>query len=142
MVLAKENGLKNVFVSNGFESEHCVEACVGLLDAANIDLKSFSDGFYKSQCGARLQAGAGHLEAHATGRYMAGGDHPADPGGNDSDAELQELTGFIADRAVTHGTLACERIHPSLQISDRRPRPHPGEVIVGTGPEHRQPGPG
>jgi pyruvate formate lyase activating enzyme len=96
MVLAKQNGLKNVFVSNGFESEHCVEACVGLLDAANIDLKSFSDGFYKSQCGGRLKPVLDTLRRmHRAGIWLEVTTLLI-PGGNDSDAELQDLTGFIA----------------------------------------------
>ncbi|MEE9614180.1 MAG: AmmeMemoRadiSam system radical SAM enzyme [Thermodesulfobacteriota bacterium] len=52
--LAKERGLKNNFVTNGFMTSECLGEMRGLLDAANVDVKSFSDDFYKKVCGARL----------------------------------------------------------------------------------------
>lgn len=55
MKLAKKAGLKNCFVSNGFMSKESAELIIPYLDANNIDLKSFSDVFYKEICGARLQ---------------------------------------------------------------------------------------
>ena len=55
MKLAKEKGLKNCWVSNGFMSRETLELIAPSLDAANIDLKSFDDEFYQRHCGARLQ---------------------------------------------------------------------------------------
>jgi len=54
MKLAKKQGLKNCWVSNGFMSEQSRKLIMPYLDANNIDIKSFSDEFYKEQCGARL----------------------------------------------------------------------------------------
>ncbi len=54
MKLAKENGLKNVWVSNGFMSTECLEKITPYLDAINVDLKSMDDDFYRQNCGARL----------------------------------------------------------------------------------------
>ncbi|MGA2227753.1 MAG: radical SAM protein, partial [Syntrophobacteraceae bacterium] len=53
--LAKEHGLANVFVTNGYMTKEALEAVAPLLGAANVDLKSFSDRFYREQCGARLK---------------------------------------------------------------------------------------
>jgi pyruvate formate lyase activating enzyme len=55
MKLAKEKGLKNCWVSNGFMSKETLELVAPYLDAANIDLKSFDDEFYRKNCGARLE---------------------------------------------------------------------------------------
>jgi len=55
MKLAKESGLKNTWVTNGYLSPETLEIISPYLDAANIDLKSFSDDFYINNCGARLQ---------------------------------------------------------------------------------------
>lgn len=55
MKLAKKAGLKNVWVSNGFMSEESAKIAIPYLDANNIDIKSFSEEFYKENCGARLQ---------------------------------------------------------------------------------------
>ncbi len=54
MKLAHEKGLKNIWVSNGFMSKKCLDKIVPLLDAINVDLKSFDEFFYNKVCGARL----------------------------------------------------------------------------------------
>ena len=55
MKLAKKAGLKNNFVSNGFTSKESAKLVIPYLDAINIDIKSFSEEFYKKVCGGRLQ---------------------------------------------------------------------------------------
>ncbi len=55
MKLAKKAGLKNNWVSNGFMSEESAKLIIPYLDADNIDIKSFSDEFYRENCGAKLQ---------------------------------------------------------------------------------------
>jgi len=52
--LAKHKGLKNVMVTNGYMSEKAFELIQPYLDGANIDLKAFSDRFYKKYCNAQL----------------------------------------------------------------------------------------
>lgn len=53
--LARQSGLKNVMVTNGYMSEPAFEMMQPYLDAANIDLKAFSENFYKKYCQARMQ---------------------------------------------------------------------------------------
>jgi len=55
MKLAKNSGLKNIFVSNGFMSKESAKLAIPYLDANNIDIKGFSDEFYLKNCGAKLQ---------------------------------------------------------------------------------------
>ncbi len=55
MKLARKAGLKNIWVSNGFMSKESAKLAIPYLDAINIDIKSFSENFYKEVCGARLQ---------------------------------------------------------------------------------------
>lgn len=55
MKLAKAHGIKNIWVTNGFMSEETLKLITPYLDAANVDLKSFSDKFYQENCGGRLQ---------------------------------------------------------------------------------------
>lgn len=54
MILAKNYKLKNTWVSNGYMSAECINLITPYLDAANIDLKSFSDKFYRTNCGGTL----------------------------------------------------------------------------------------
>ncbi|MDO8424749.1 MAG: AmmeMemoRadiSam system radical SAM enzyme [bacterium] len=55
MKLAKKQGIKNIFVSNGFMSEESAKAVIPYLDADNIDLKGFSDDFYHKICQGKLE---------------------------------------------------------------------------------------
>ncbi len=55
MKLAKKQGIKNVWVSNGFWSKELFDLISPYLDAVNIDIKSFEDEFYIKYCGGRLQ---------------------------------------------------------------------------------------
>ena len=53
--LAKENGIKTVYVSNGFENRAALEKIRPYLDAINTDLKAFTDEYYIKICGGRLE---------------------------------------------------------------------------------------
>lgn len=52
---ATKDGLKNIFITNGYMSKEALETIKPYLDGANVDLKSFSDKYYKEICGAKLQ---------------------------------------------------------------------------------------
>lgn len=96
MKLAVEAGLKNVFVTNGYESAVCLDACKGLLHAANVDLKAFNDAFYKTECQARLQPVLDTLKRmHQAGVWVEVTTLLI-PGRNDDPGELKDLAGFIA----------------------------------------------
>jgi pyruvate formate lyase activating enzyme len=90
------NGLKNVFVSNGYMSDNVIKMLAPLVAAINIDLKSFSDTFYKKICGARL---APVLSAIARFKELGVWVEVTTlviPGMNDSEAELAEIASFLA----------------------------------------------
>jgi len=55
MKLAHQNGLKNVWVSNGFMSKECIDLILPYLDAINVDLKFFLNKKYKKMTGGSLQ---------------------------------------------------------------------------------------
>ncbi len=52
--LAKREGLCNTFVTNGYMSKEALETIAPYLDAANVDIKGFTEKFYREVCGARL----------------------------------------------------------------------------------------
>lgn len=54
MKVAKAEGIKNTWVTNGFMTEDTLNMIVPYLDAANVDIKSFDNDFYVKNCGARL----------------------------------------------------------------------------------------
>jgi pyruvate formate lyase activating enzyme len=55
MKVARKNKIKNIWVSNGFMSQDSAKMVIPYLDANNIDIKGFSDEFYKKNCAASLQ---------------------------------------------------------------------------------------
>lgn len=120
--LAHEHGLLNVFKSNGFESARTVERMVGLIDAANIDLKSFSDAFYRNVCHARLQPVLDTIRRlHAAGIWTEVTTLIV-PGENDSDDELRAIAQFIASVDANipwHVT----QFHPAYHMTDKHRTP-------------------
>ena len=128
--LAHEAGIVNVLVSNGCAAEGVLDELDGLIDAANIDLKGFSDAFYDA-CGAtpdslacvrrtieRLAADPRcHLEVTTL----------VVPGMNDSEEEMERLSSWLAglDGGRGHETVAhhVTRFFPRWHMTDRPPTP-------------------
>lgn len=94
--LAHERRIANSFVTNGYQSPEMVAAMTGLIDGANVDLKSFSADFYRTVCGAELD---GVLDTigllHQAGIWLEITTLVI-PGKNDSDEELRSIARFIA----------------------------------------------
>ncbi len=95
--LAVSNGLKNIFVSNGYMAEQCLRDIYPDLHAANVDLKAFSNKFYKEQCGARLEPVLKTLEIMKEMGVWLEVTTLLIPGLNDSMEELKALSRFLAD---------------------------------------------
>jgi len=54
-IVAKAEGLKNIMVTNGFLSNEAIDNLLYDIDAVNIDIKAFSDNFYRQYCKGRLE---------------------------------------------------------------------------------------
>ena len=98
--LAKERGLTNVFVSNGFMTREAIDFAAEWLGGINVDLKSFSEDYYKRLCKARLQPVLDTISyiAKETNIWLEITTLLV-PGENDSDDELKRLVGFIVNKA-------------------------------------------
>jgi pyruvate formate lyase activating enzyme len=95
--LARERGLKNVFVTNGHLNPEPLAELLPLADAFNVDLKSFRPGFYRSLVGGELEpvkrtireiASRPGITLEVTTLVI--------PGHNDSEDEMDELAGWLA----------------------------------------------
>jgi pyruvate formate lyase activating enzyme len=95
--LAKKKGLKNVFVTNGYITEEALREIAPYLDAANIDLKSFSDSFYTKHCGARLQPVLDSIRLYKSLGIWIELTTLIIPTLNDSEKELRKIAEFIKD---------------------------------------------
>jgi pyruvate formate lyase activating enzyme len=94
-VLAKKHGLGTVFVSNGYISNDPISKISEVLDAVNIDIKSFSDAFYKKNCGGRLQPVLDAVKQYHEKGVWVEATTLIIPGENDSKDELREIARFI-----------------------------------------------
>ena len=92
---AKKYGLKNVLVSNGYINEEPFYNIVENIDAANIDVKSFRDEFYKKYSGGKLAPVLRTAEILVKKKKHVEITNLIIPGLNDSDEEISELPVFI-----------------------------------------------
>lgn len=95
--LAKANGLKTILVSNGFMGPAYLQSMSKRIDAANIDLKSFSDEFYRKFCRGRLQPVLDNLKAIRDLGWWLEVTTLLIPGVNDSPEEVGQIAAFIHD---------------------------------------------
>jgi len=125
--LARRAGLKNIFVTNGYMTEECLGAMAvaggGLwLDAANVDIKSFSDDFYRRVCSARLAPVLETVERMLEAGVWVEVTTLIIPGYNDSEEELRELAGWIKKtdpRMPWH----ISAFFPTYKLTDAPPTP-------------------
>ncbi len=94
--LARDAGLANVFVTNGYMTAEALRTIQPYLDAANVDLKAFRDETYKKVCGARLQPVLDAIRLMRELGIWVEVTTLVVPALNDSDGELGDIARFIA----------------------------------------------
>jgi pyruvate formate lyase activating enzyme len=94
---AKKEGIKNVFVTNGYITPEALKEISPYLDAANIDLKSFSDEFYRKRCGARLEPVLESIRLYKSLGIWTEITTLIIPTLNDSEEELRKIAEFISE---------------------------------------------
>ncbi len=117
-------GVQTVAVTNGYINPPAREALFGLMDAANVDLKAFSEEFYSRLCSGRLQPVLDTL------RWIA---RESDvwleitnlviPGENDSADELKRMCDFVAAELGPDVPLHLTAFHPDFKLTDHAPTP-------------------
>ena len=120
--LSHEAGLKNVLVSNGMANERVIDELLPYLDAANIDLKGFTQGFYDF-AGGNLETVKRTIEklaacptCHLEVTTLV------IPGKNDSDGEIESIASWLAslDEGIPYHV---SRFFPCHRMSDASPTP-------------------
>jgi pyruvate formate lyase activating enzyme len=120
--LATENGLGNVFVTNGYMTAEALQATQPYLNAANVDLKSFSDEHYQRVCGARLKPVLNSLELMKKLGIWVEVTTLLIPTVNDSDAQLRQIARFIYELGP-ETPWHISRFYPTFQMTDLPPTP-------------------
>jgi pyruvate formate lyase activating enzyme len=115
--LAREAGLANNFVTNGYMTEEALRTIHPYLDAANVDLKAFKDETYKKVCGARLEHVLETIVRMKELGVWVEVTTLVVPGLNDGAEELTAIARFIAgvDRDIPWH---ISRFHPDYEYTD------------------------
>jgi pyruvate formate lyase activating enzyme len=122
-VLARKNGIKNVYVSNGYESKECLKYMKEFCDAINIDIKSFNEDFYMNTCGWVKLAGIKETikRSREIGFWLECTTLVI-PEENDSDEELKSIAKFLAkiSKDIPWHVTA---FHPDYKMTDKKATP-------------------
>jgi pyruvate formate lyase activating enzyme len=120
--LAREAGLLNNFVTNGFMTLEALEAIAPYLDAANVDLKAFEEGTYKKVCGARLEPVLESIRSMRRLGIWVEVTTLVVPGLNDGADELAAMARFVAS-VDPDIPWHISRFHPDYEYTQAPPTP-------------------
>jgi len=120
--LAKDEGLYNNFVTNGYMSEECLQMVKTYLDAANVDLKFFKDSSYRKICKGSLLPVLNSIKLMRKFNIWVEITTLVVPGENDSAEELRQIAEFIVsvDKNIPWH---ISRFHPDYNFTDHYPTP-------------------
>ncbi|MBI3749621.1 MAG: AmmeMemoRadiSam system radical SAM enzyme [Chloroflexi bacterium] len=116
--LARRAGIRNLFVTDGYETPEAVELLAPVLDAANVDLKAFDDAFYRKVCGARLAPVLDAIVAMRKAGIWLELTTLVIPGHNDDDGQLRALTGWIVETLGPETPWHVSRFFPNHRMLD------------------------
>jgi len=120
--LATAAGLKNVFVTNGYMTAETLADIDGDLHAANVDLKSFSDAFYRELVGARLRPVLSTIRRLWESGVWVEVTTLLIPGRNDSEGELRAIADFLVSVSPDL-PWHVSRFYPQYRLLDVPPTP-------------------
>ena len=120
----REKGIKSVAVTAGYVTEEPRKEFYQYMDAANVDLKGFTEDFYFKLTGGHLALVLETLEyiKHETDVWLEITTLLI-PGKNDSDKELNELTQWVVDKLGPDVPLHFSAFHPDYKMMDVPPTP-------------------
>jgi len=113
--LARESGLKNILVTNGYINPQPLKELLPYLDAVNLDVKAFTPGFYQEMCQGQLEPVRNSAKLFAENCHLEITTLLI-TGYNDSPEEIRELAQWLAriDRKIP---LHLTRYFPSYKLN-------------------------
>lgn len=121
--IAREKKLGTIFHSNGSIAEKPLKDILPLMNAVTIDLKSFSDKFYKNICSARLKPVLESLEIVRKAGIHLEIVNLVIPTLNDNPDEVKKMCAWIASTLGKDVPLHINRFHPTYQLTNLQPTP-------------------
>lgn len=117
-LLARKEGISNLYVTNGFMTEEMLKTYGDYLDAANVDLKAYTDRFYREICGARLEPVLNSMKLMKKLGIWLEVTTLVVPTLNDSLDELREIAVFIKNELGEETPWHISRFHPHYKMRD------------------------
>ena len=136
--LAREAGMGNIMVTAGYINEGPLRELAPLIDAANVDLKSIRDDYYRSVCHGTLGPVLNTLQVLREMGVWLEATNLVVPGLNDSEDDLEGLCSWVAENLGQDVPLHFSRFFPTYRMTDRPPTPletleRAGEIASGAG---------
>jgi pyruvate formate lyase activating enzyme len=119
-----EAGIRSVAVTAGYVTDEPRRELFGHMDAANVDLKGFTERFYKEICAGHLQPVLDTLEyLHRETNVWFEITTLLIPGENDSEQELHEMTEWVVEHLGPSVPIHFTAFHPDYRMLDKGPTP-------------------
>ena len=118
--LARKNKIKNVIVSNGYINEKPLKRLCKYIDAANIDLKGFSEEFYKKNCLGKLKPVLNSLKILKKNKIWLEVTNLIIPGLNDDPKEIEKMCKWIKNNLGSDVPLHFSRFFPMYKMLDKQ----------------------
>lgn len=122
-MLSHKQGMMNVLVSAGYISQKPLQKLTPLLDAANIDLKSFSDNIYRNINGATLQPVLDTLITLKQSGVWLEVTNLLIPTINDDMQMIRQMCRWLVDNGMTDNPLHFSRFFPMYKMRNLYPTP-------------------
>jgi pyruvate formate lyase activating enzyme len=120
-------GIKTVAVTNGYITPEACGEFFGAMDAANVDLKAFTEAFYHRNCAAHLEPVLETLRTLGAMRRTSGFwleiTNLIIPGENDSPEETDAMSRWIVENLGPDVPLHFSAFRPAYRMQDRPPTP-------------------
>ena len=120
---SKKQGIKNVLISCGFMNEKPLKDMCNMLDAIKIDLKGFSEDFYRNVCGAELKPVLRSIKQVAKSGVHLEIVNLVVPTLNDSEKMLIKLADWIFGEVGPDIPIHFTRFHPDYKMMNLPPTP-------------------
>ena len=121
--LAHEKGLWNILVTAGYICQEPLADLLPYLDAANIDLKSFSDEIYQRVSGGRLSVVLDTILAMKKAGVWLELTNLVIPGVNDDMDMIRRMCGWLIDNGLADNPLHFSRFFPRYKMQAVPPTP-------------------
>ncbi|GAB4344837.1 MAG: AmmeMemoRadiSam system radical SAM enzyme [Desulfobulbaceae bacterium] len=120
---ARESKIRNVLVTAGYIEEGPLRALCGVVDAANVDLKGFSDRFYRKVCSARLEPVKQALKIMREEGVWLEVTKLTVPTLSDDMDDLRVMCDWMAETLGVSTPLHLSRFHPQYRLQHLPPTP-------------------